>query len=218
MHSYSIDKDIRRKANTYIIIISILASSILTLIFGNVISALGTWTQNQSGLKQIYDLCNKLGVTTNFLGIPFLYGLLYWGYDKCIWKLPAIRLLHRIPDLNGKWEGTLISAYNNQSIKMNMEITQTWSKVSFISRYPETKTVSESNTGSILIERDGILKIGFGFINRARHIKAHMYDGYNILELDGEDQLYGRYFNNRNNSNVNREDGNVGTFELHRVE
>ena len=43
------------------------------------------------------------------------------------------------------------------------------------------------------------------------------YDGYNILDLDDDNHLFGRYFNNRDNSNVGNRGGNIGIFELRRT-
>ena len=45
----------------------------------------------------------------------------------------------------------------------------------------------------------------------------HQYDGYNILDLDDDNHLFGRYFNNRDNSNVGNKGGNIGTFELQKT-
>ena len=97
---------------------------------------------------------------------------------------------------------------------MDLNVEQTWSKISFVSTFPKSK--SESNVASIFIERDGIIKVGFGFINHSREL-LHQYDGYNILDLDDENHLFGRYFNNRDNSNVSNSGGNIGTFELQRT-
>ena len=60
------------------------------------------------------------------------------------------------------------------------------------------------------------MKVGFGFINHSRELQ-HQYDGYNILDLDDDTHLFGRYFNNRDNSNVGNKGGNIGTFILHKT-
>ena len=65
----------------------------------------------------------------------------------------------------------------------------------------------------MFIKRDGIIKVGFGFINHSREL-PHQYDGYNILEMDSDTHLFGRYFNNRDNNNVGNSGGNIGTFDL----
>ena len=69
---------------------------------------------------------------------------------------------------------------------------------------------------AIFVKRDGIVRVGFGFFNRSREFQ-HQYDGYNVMEVDDDTHLFGRYFNNRDNSSANIKDGNVGTFELHKI-
>lgn len=96
------------------------------------------------------------------------------------------------------------------AIYMDLDVVQTWNKISFVSTFPKSK--SESNMASIFIERDRMVKVGFGFINRSREL-PHQYDGYNILDLDDDNHLFGRYFNNRDNSSVGNKGGNIGTFE-----
>ena len=160
------------------------------------------------------NLCDTLGVTTNFIGVTFLYGIIYWIFDNYAWKWKILRKFLGVPNLNGHWEGTLTSKTFQTTIDMSLDVVQTWSKISFVSSFPKSK--SESNVASIFIERDGIMKVGFGFINHSRELQ-HQYDGYNILDLDDETHLFGRYFNNRDNSNVGNRGGNIGTFKLHKI-
>ena len=83
-------------------------------------------------------------------GVTFLYGLIYWLFDNYIWKWKLLRKVLNVPDLNGHWEGNLISATYQTTIHM---------------------------------------------------------------DLDDDNHLFGRYFNNRDNSNVGNRGGNIGTFE-----
>ena len=79
-----------------------------------------------------------------------------------------------------------------------------------------TNSKSESNCASFFIETNGDKKIGFGFVNRSREVSAQQYDGYNVLELDSENEIAGRYFNNRDNSAFGIDGGNKGQFKLTR--
>ena len=214
MHSYTIDKNIRGKIIIFIFSMSIILSSILTYWFGGIIDGARVWLQQYKWISEVMDLCDKLGVTTNFIGIPFLYWLIYFVFDKHLWKCKKVKEFLNVPDLNGHWEGELTSTTFETTIHMSLDIKQTWSKISFVSTFPRSR--SESNVASIFIERDGIVKVGFGFINHSREL-PHQYDGYNILDLDDDTHLFGRYFNNRDNSNVGNKGGNIGSFELHRV-
>lgn len=196
-----------------IFIASIILSALFTFLLGDIISGVRGWMQNYKWLAEILDLCDKLGVTTNFIGVTFLYGALYWAFDNFVWRWKIVKKFLNVPDLKGHWEGQLISTTYKKKLDMKLDVKQTWSKISFVSTFPKSK--SESNTASIFIERDGIVKVGFGFINRSREL-PHQYDGYNILDMDDDNHLFGRYFNNRDNSNVGNSGGNMGTFELRR--
>lgn len=214
MHAYTIDKSLRGKVILNIFILSIILSSFLTFWLGGIITNAKMWLQQYTWISDILRLCDELGVTTNFIGVTFLYALIYGFFDNYIWKWKPLRKVLNVPDLNGHWEGELTSATYQTTIHMDLNIKQTWSKISFVSTFPKSK--SESNVASIFIERDGIVKVGFGFINHSREL-PHQYDGYNILDLDDDNHLFGRYFNNRDNSNVGNRGGNIGTFELRRT-
>ena len=214
MHAYTIDKSLRGKVILNIFILSIILSSFLTFWLGGIITNAKMWLQQYTWISDILRLCDELGVTTNFIGVTFLYALIYGFFDNYIWKWKPLRKVLNVPDLNGHWEGELTSATYQTTIHMDLNIKQTWSKISFVSTFPKSK--SESNVASIFIERDGIVKVGFGFINHSREL-PHQYDGYNILDLDDDNHLFGRYFNNRDNSNVGNRGGNIGIFELRKT-
>ncbi|WP_050642210.1 MULTISPECIES: hypothetical protein [Clostridia] len=211
MHTYTIDKSLRSKMILNIFIASIILSALFTFLLGDVISEVRAWMQNYKWLAEILNLCDRLGVTTNFIGVTFLYGALYWGFDNFVWRWKIVKKFLNVPDLRGHWEGELTSTTYKTKLDMKLDVKQTWSKISFVSTFPKSK--SESNVAAIFIERDGIVKIGFGFINHSREF-PHQYDGYNILDMDDDNHLFGRYFNNRDNSNVGNSGGNMGTFEL----
>lgn len=214
MHTYSIDNDLRKQVIINIFIFSIIISSALTLLLRTPISNILIWFQQFDWIMEILNLSDKFGITTNFIGIPFIYTFTYILFDKYIWKTRIMRNILNMPNLNGNWKGTLYSITQRKNINMELDIKQTWSKISFITTFPKSR--SESNMANMWIERDGITKVGFGFFNRSREMQ-HQYDGYNILELDSEDHLFGRYFNNRNNEDIGIRGGNVGNFELNRI-
>lgn len=214
MHTYMIDKKFRGKFIVGIFTCSIILSTALTLLLDMPISFMLTWLKSYNWINEVLSACDALGVTTNFIGIPFLYAILYYLFDKHIWKWKIIQKIHGIPNLGGEWEGELDPSYSDTKMIMNLKVKQTWSQINFVSIYPES--CSESNTASFFLEGGGIMKVGFGFINHSRELQ-HQYDGYNILDIDDETHLFGRYFNNRDNSNSGREAGNVGTFKLTKI-
>lgn len=214
MHSYTIDTDARKKVIIYIFILSIILSTLCTYCLEEEISNLKHWLNHIEWVNQLLEICDALGITTNLIGIPFLFKIMYSCFDKYIWKCKIFKRLHNVPDLNGCWEGQLTSLTQGKIIEMHLDIKQYWSSINFYATFPNS--TSESDFASIIINQSGKAIIGFGYINHSREL-PHQYDGYNILELDDDTHLYGRYFNNRNNSNIDQKDGNIGTFNLTKI-
>lgn len=84
MHAYTIDKSLRGKVILNIFILSIILSSFLTFWLGGIITNAKMWLQQYAWISDILRLCDELGVTTNFIGVTFLYGLIYWLFDNYI--------------------------------------------------------------------------------------------------------------------------------------
>lgn len=218
MHSYSIDRDLRSKVIIYIFILSMLISLILNNFFSGVITNI-VYLLHKSKIKNTIEFLEWLEITPNFLGIPFWYAIVSIAYDKWFWKLKFIRHWHGIPNLNGKWSGTLSSAFNDKSIPMEMEIEQTWSKISFKSIFPKTDSSSCSNVAAIYVDGYNGTEIYFGFKNESYNVKEKMqsYNGYNVLKLIEQNKIKARYFNERENPNPDIKGGNKGTFEITRL-
>ena len=80
-------------------------------------------------------------------GIAFTIATLFWVfYDRVLWRKRGFRLfklLSPVPDLNGRWEGTVKRTRNDQPHKFVVEVTQTFSTISF-------KTFSKTSRGESL--------------------------------------------------------------------
>ena len=211
LYPYTINTDARKKVVIGIFILSILLSSVLTYWLEAPISNVKVLIQKYEWIEQLFKICDAVGVTTNFIGIPSLFLVLYQLFDRVIWHWKWVRKIHGVPDLRGHWEGTLKSITAQKTLDMKLDVKQTWTKINFFCTFP--KSTSSSNVASIFTDRDGVVKIGFGFFNQSREL-PQQYDGYNILNMDDETHLFGRYFNNRDNSNIGGKEGNIGTFEL----
>ena len=103
---------------------------------------------------------------------------IYYFFDNVLWRTKWFKKILNVPDLRGHWVGTLTSDTYQKTINMELDVKQTWSKISFVSTFPKSK--SESNVASMFIKRDGIIKVGFGFINHSREL-PHQYDILTIV-------------------------------------
>lgn len=166
MHPYTIDTGARKKVILIIFIFSIILSSVLTYFLEGGILSAKAWLQQFDWIDQVLKICDAVGVTTNFIGIPFLFGVMYWLFDKYFWKWKILKRFLNVPDLNGHWEGKLTSVTQQTIMDMKLEVKQQWSKINYYATFP--KSTSSSNVASIFIERDGKITVGFGFIKIGR--------------------------------------------------
>lgn len=109
MNSYGLKSDIRKKVVIGIFIFSIV-----------VIWLIGEWINNISAdIKILNDLLNKI----NHFGLGgsisaySLFGVFYWLFNNYLWKWKLFNLFLGVPDLNGTWEGILISSYEENNEK-----------------------------------------------------------------------------------------------------
>ena len=218
MHSYSIDRDLRSKVVFNIFILSMVVSYLFQQVFS---SAIGTVSQfiSASSLGPILSILNWLEINPDISSFPFWYGFISWLFNNHAWKLKPIQKLHGIPNLNGQWSGTLTSSHKSEKIKMLLDISQTWNKISFKSTFPETNSSSYSKTAAISIDSNSGVEISFSFRNTSLDVSTGMqsYDGYNILWLNNPTTITAKYFNDRINPDPNIKGGNKGIFKLSKV-
>lgn len=199
MHNYMIDDDkIRNKVIINITIISV----ILLFIFSLILNSLGVKSlplplniNNQTILKMTLGLLSKVGA---------IIAVLYFLFNKWFWKNKLMKKLHKVPDLNGVWNGNFISSKkdklgNNYTGMCTMKIRQTWSRISIQCDF--NKSTSYSRIATIVNDCDGI-QLKFEYSNKPNktadeNLKEHL--GYNTLTYDEEREiLVGEYYTNRN--------------------
>ena len=136
----------------------------------------------------------------------FLYGLFYWIINQWGWKNKIIQMKYKIPNLNGKWTGKLISKYEEENdgntevelkeINIDLKIKQTWKKISII--LIAEKSESRSLTTSI-IQNYGRWQINYQYLNEPKvHSRKEMtlHYGTAVLNFDEKEKtLKGYYYN-----------------------
>ena len=117
-------------------------------------------------------------------------GVFFALYDHVLWKWKPFVLLHKIPNLNGKWTATISSPLKgDRHPEIQMEIRQTWNKlqVNGISK-ALTTTVSESAS---ILEQHG--QIFFSYAYWIHQFGGQCYPGFNSLKVEGN-RMMGQYF------------------------
>jgi hypothetical protein len=59
------------------------------------------------------------------------YGIVYWLYDRFLWKRVPFRLIHSVPNLNGHYRVAFHTSYDNHALthEGNAIIEQSWSQM-----------------------------------------------------------------------------------------
>lgn len=129
-------------------------------------------------------------------------------YNKWLWKFPVLNYMVKIPDLTGKYEGTVEYHWDgeNQSKSCNLNIQQTASLIKVecsFEKEGENETFSESKKAFFDTDELGNCSLYFYYQNRGSGKGGDtldQHDGMTVLQVieEGKDiKLEGYYFTNR---------------------
>jgi hypothetical protein len=128
--------------------------------------------------------------------------------NKVGWKWYVFKWLVDIPNLNGRYEGTLISSYNNEQKDCVLEIKQTASYIHIFAyfgdlRSNEKTSKSASVSEEIVQEKNGLYKLFYIFSNESDtlQIELNNHEGTSkLFYYPDVKRLEGEYYNQRGNS------------------
>src|SRR5215510_8552742 len=112
MIPYTINMDSRRTILFYLAAAAVATTGLFQIVATSLLPA------------RLDQLASVLSLPSAFA----VYGVYYWLFDKHIWAWPLARFLHGIPDLNGKWNGTVTRGESGQEEThvVHARISQTW--------------------------------------------------------------------------------------------
>lgn len=131
------------------------------------------------------------------------YGALYALFDKHLWHNRIVRKLglSRIPDLNGRWRGFLLSSFDGHVKRHDvlLQIFQTWTQASV---YLTTVTsMSRSSVAVIQVSDPEGVSLTYQYQNQPLSYamkSMHMHHGTAMLSLSAEGEcLAGEYYAGR---------------------
>lgn len=130
-----------------------------------------------------------------------LFAFLNWTlYGKFLWSLPLMRLLGivEVPDLRGRWEGTLVSSFNQEQILCAFEIEQSAHHI-LVWAYFERSTSSPIAANFVTVNHRQYLH--FTYDNDTGALSTDgMHDHKGTMSLEFHNgELRGSYFNARGN-------------------
>ncbi len=187
MHHYATDSNERKLVPVLLAIVSILASWALYNALGVLQLAIPWW----------FDAPSVMG----------FYGLFYSIFDRRLWRIPIIQKigLVNLPNLNGNWEGYLLSSFDEHSTKYDarIEIIQSWTRISIILRTENSE--SHSIIATLTTENPGGIILSYAYLNepKANAKKTmHIHRGTAWLTLVKSGEMFeGEYYTGRDRQN-----------------
>ena len=128
------------------------------------------------------------------------YGLLYWLFDRVLWKAAYLARLHGVPDLNGKYLVTVLSSHEGHATTHNgsASIVQSWSHLVVRIEFEES---SSRSTGGWLSSAPGAgVILVYAYANTPRGAAPpdlNQHDGTASVIFDASRCASGSYYTGR---------------------
>ena len=137
----------------------------------------------------------------NPFSVAGIFGLLYFMFDRFIWKLHLLRRFDivTIPDLNGVWKGEIESSYDQggQPLRVSVVISQRWSKI--LVELETEESHSKSVAASFLTSCSLSPELIYAYVNEPKpkaQKSMEMHKGTARLAFTGQ-ALEGDYYTGR---------------------
>lgn len=186
MHAYTVNID---RLRVYIVI--------------GVLCALITPVANQ-GIEQLTFLSKLQPWVSTGPSFGLIFVLLFSFYNRIAWKWRWLGLfgLPLITNLNGAYDGKLISSYKGKTeVLLLLEVVQTWSKLIVYIRAGTDKSESYSYMASLLEVDDKSSQLTYTYTNQPFSAIAdpdmQPHDGTARLVFRKDGSVIGTYFNAR---------------------
>ena len=185
MHPYSIETGERRSILLLLAVVSVMLTWSFYQILDNYKIVLSWWIESPS--------------------ILFLYGLLFFIFDKWLWKVFRNIGFVKTPDLNGEWDGHIKTSFDAHSseIKSSAKVFQTWTKIKVI--LTADNSLSHSEVASIIIGAPEGKYLSYEYINEPKSGAVQtmsIHRGTARLLFDEKaETLLGEYYSGRDRQN-----------------
>lgn len=218
----------RKTAMSIIFVLSLILNFLLYRPINSLINIL---CSKVNFFDNFVDELDKIGIGINIFTLSASFALLYFLFDHYLWKTKCIQKFHKVPNLNGKWNGCLKSSFPDESgnsiiMDAYLTIEQTWTKITIKCNFVKRGNINNKDVSLVLSEKSSSSysrtatfdvnnlegpKLVFTYENNSNdpslNIRSHI--GCNSLVYK-DDTLQGIYFTNRG-------DGTHGTLFLSRM-
>lgn len=185
MHSYSTDSNERMTIPFYIAVISILSAWCLPRLLEMLGASVPWWLDAPAAIG--------------------FYGIYYKLFDGVFWKWFAKIGMIGTPNLNGTWNGHVLSSYDGHSTQKHatIEISQTWTKMCVVFKNGTSR--SKSITSSIITTNVEGYVLRYEYQNEPKYNSEstmQIHQGFTRLTLSRDRKnLEGEYYTGRGRLN-----------------
>jgi len=186
MIPYSLNSDVRKHVTVILVLLSVCITALLENLIALQFKSISDFLSNACSGKA-FQLLISVAVP------PFIvWYLLHILYSKVLWKFSCFQALHKIPDLNGVWNGHTVNSKNpNQNRNVKVTIKQDWNLI--LIRTDINNTGRESFCQCTIAAIDvtsGEAILKYAYKNMILGEKS--YVGYNELQIKGK-KIIGQY-------------------------
>ncbi|APP74213.1 hypothetical protein [Xanthomonas vesicatoria] len=163
------------------------------------------------------DLAERYGLPAHLtpslmslIGAGTVYLILYWLFDRHLWRQPWMGRFLKVPDLQGQWscEGTSYNGAGEVSARSwsgTVSVAQSWDRLRI--RLTTEQSGSDSVVAALMHDEAGGYRLFYNYRNDAR-IDQHDLDnhvGFCDMTVSADQQrAEGDYFNGRGRSTYGR--------------
>ncbi|MEG3155725.1 Cap15 family CBASS effector [Sphingomonas sp. RB1R13] len=158
-------------------------------------------------LLSAVDLAKAFGLNVNLpptflslVGAGAVYGILFWLFDRYLWRLGPVAKLLKVPDLSGKWDCEGVPLDNGKAVPWQGEIriVQSWDRIRVHLKTENSK--SDSLAAALQYDAAEGYRLFYHYRNQPRVGSPKMAPHHGFTELvfaEDEQSAMGDYFNGR---------------------
>lgn len=145
----------------------------------------------------------------SLIGAATVYGILYWLFNRFLWRLSPIARALRIPDLSGKWlcQGTTLDETGAVAREWSGEIAiaQNWDRLRI--RLTTEDSQSSSKVAAVMHDEAGGYRLLYNYANDPKigqpELRSHI--GFCDMTVSADQRsASGEYFNGRGRATFGR--------------
>jgi hypothetical protein len=136
----------------------------------------------------------------SLVGAGSVFSVLYWLFDKWLWRWKLVGQLLKVPDLNGEWDCTGETLQQDGSTKYNwagnVVIVQSWTKIRV--RVRTGQSISNSSSAALIFDEADGYRLFYSYRNEPAIGETELMSHRGFAEITFDKDIregIGEYFN-----------------------